>query len=79
MTMRDNEVTQGIRSCLFEGTAQVRYKILSNETRSCFFIYTECATSREVKFQGYIPSRMGNFSKAKQISKEEFNQKAITA
>lgn len=87
--MANNEVTQNIRDYLFggkaeftleqEGTIQVKYKLLSNENRSCYFVYTECLASKEVKYQGYIVPRKGKFYRAKQISDDEYNSKAINA
>lgn len=86
-----NEVLVDVRSFLLGGNAgftllqdgknpiSVKYRVVANENKSCYFIYTESKTSSKIVYQAYITSKDWVLHKAKQVEDSDYNERAIKA
>lgn len=84
-----NEVTENILdyilggkaefTLLQEGSSEMKYKVMANVNRSCYFLYTENINDRNIKYQGYFLKKDMSFHKGKNVSEAGLNVKAINA
>lgn len=86
-----NEVLHGIKDFLLGGKAEftlvqegekevsMKYRLVGNDNKSCFFVYSEGNATAKLLYQGYITVRKMEFHRAKNIADSDYNEKAIKA